>query len=111
GREVTLGRELTKLHETFYRGSLAEVLAAVQADTGGRRGEYTLVVAGAAGGEEPDDLELARVVGILAAELPPAQAAGLAARLTGAPRRAAYRLAVARGTGSIPDDATSSDAG
>ena len=29
-RKVTLAREITKLHETFYRGTLEEVLAAVE---------------------------------------------------------------------------------
>ena len=37
-RPAAVGRELTKLHETIYRGSLAEVLAAVQSDPGGERG-------------------------------------------------------------------------
>ena len=41
--------------------------------------------------------DLERVVGILAAELPAGQAATLAARLTGAPRREAYRLALRLG--------------
>lgn len=92
-RATAVGRELTKLHETVYRGSLAEVREALLADPGGGRGECTWVLAGR--GTEPaaDDTELARVVGILAAELPASQAASLAARITGASRKAAYRLA------------------
>jgi 16S rRNA (cytidine1402-2'-O)-methyltransferase len=92
-RPAFLGRELTKLHETGYRGTIAAVRAARRADPGGDRGEFTLVVAGAAP-RAPGEAELARVVGILAAELPAGQAATLAARLTGAPRRDAYRLAL-----------------
>ena len=45
-RAAAVGRELTKLHETVYRGSLAEVRAAVLADPGGERGECTWVLAG-----------------------------------------------------------------
>ena len=93
GREVAVGRELTKLHETLYRGNLAEVHAAVRDDPGGDRGECTWVLGGLGTARAPDDAELARVVGILAAELPASQAASLAARITGAPRKAAYRLA------------------
>lgn len=101
-RGAAVGRELTKLYETVYRGSLAEVRAALLADPGGGRGECTWLLAGS--GTEPSvaDGELARVVGILVAELPAAQAASLAARLTGASRRAAYQLATGRtvtGTG------------
>ena len=95
-RPAAVGRELTKLHETVYRGTLAEVLAAVLADPGGERGECTLLIAGNPTVATADDTELARIVNILAAELPAAQAAGLAARIAGASRREAYRLAAAR---------------
>jgi 16S rRNA (cytidine1402-2'-O)-methyltransferase len=91
-RPAAVGRELTKLHETLYRGTLATVLTAVLADPGGERGECTLLIAGNPTAATVDDTELARVVHILAAELPAAQAAGLAARITGAARRDAYRL-------------------
>ena len=46
GRAAAVGRELTKLHETLYRGTLAEVRAALLADPGGDRGECTWMVAG-----------------------------------------------------------------
>jgi 16S rRNA (cytidine1402-2'-O)-methyltransferase len=42
-RQISLGRELTKLHEEFIRGSVTEVLDRMTAP----RGEFTLVVAGA----------------------------------------------------------------
>ena len=95
-RAAAVGRELTKLHETVYRGSLTEVRAAVLADPGGERGECTWLVAGSGAELAADEAELARVVGILAAELPASQAASLAARITGASRKAAYRLASGR---------------
>jgi 16S rRNA (cytidine1402-2'-O)-methyltransferase len=92
-RAAAVGRELTKLHETVYRGSLSEVRDAVLADPGGNRGECTWLVAGSGAELAPDETELARVVAILAVDLPAAQAASLAARITGASRKAAYRLA------------------
>ncbi len=91
-RPAAVGRELTKLHETIYRGSLADVLGAVKADPGGERGECTLLIGGSPVPLAPGEDELARIVNLLAAELPAAQAAGLAARITGASRRDAYRL-------------------
>jgi 16S rRNA (cytidine1402-2'-O)-methyltransferase len=42
-RQVLVGRELTKLHEQVLRGTPAEVLEALAANT---RGEFTLVIAG-----------------------------------------------------------------
>ncbi len=44
-RPVAVARELTKLHEEVLRGRLSEVVAAL----GPPRGEYTIVVGGAAG--------------------------------------------------------------
>jgi 16S rRNA (cytidine1402-2'-O)-methyltransferase len=43
-RELALGRELTKLNETWYRGTPSQVLAQLGEE---RRGELVLVVAGA----------------------------------------------------------------
>ncbi len=42
-RRAFVGRELTKLHESHYRGTLVEVTAAVKNDT--IKGEYVIVVA------------------------------------------------------------------
>jgi 16S rRNA (cytidine1402-2'-O)-methyltransferase len=43
-RQLTVGRELTKLHEQVVRGTANEVMAAL----GDRaRGEFTLVISGA----------------------------------------------------------------
>jgi 16S rRNA (cytidine1402-2'-O)-methyltransferase len=98
-RAATVCRELTKLHETVYRGSLNQVREAVLADPGGERGECTWLVAGSGAELAADETELARVVAILAADLPAAQAASLAARITGASRKAAYRLASGQAPG------------
>jgi 16S rRNA (cytidine1402-2'-O)-methyltransferase len=92
-RPVVVGRELTKRHETVYRGTATAVADAVVADPERIRGEYVVAVAGA-GAVAADDAELARVVRILAAELPASQAAALAARLTGRDRRDAYALTI-----------------
>ena len=43
-REIALGRELTKLHEAWYRGTPAQVLGLLGQE---RRGELVLVIAGA----------------------------------------------------------------
>jgi len=41
-RQAMVARELTKIHETHYRGTLGEVTAAVKQDT--VRGEYVIVI-------------------------------------------------------------------
>jgi 16S rRNA (cytidine1402-2'-O)-methyltransferase len=92
-RPVVAAREMTKLHETLYRGSVAEVLAQVEADTGASKGEYTLVIAGA----EPvaaTTLELDRVLKILLGYLGVRQSADAAARILDVKKRDAYQRAL-----------------
>ena len=55
-RRVALLRELTKLHEEHWRGTLAEALA--RTDEVEPRGEYVVVVEGAAPDEPADDAVL-----------------------------------------------------
>jgi len=93
-RPITLARELTKRYETIYRGSVAEVRAQLEADAGGGKGEFTLVIAGRPDAGDTDSVELERVLKILLVELPTRQAASLAARITGARRGTAYKLAL-----------------
>jgi 16S rRNA (cytidine1402-2'-O)-methyltransferase len=92
-RPAVACRELTKLHETIYRGTLAELAMLLAADPGSDRGELTLVVGGDVGDRAPVPAELARVYELLARDLPPGRAAALAAQITGARRADAYRLA------------------
>jgi 16S rRNA (cytidine1402-2'-O)-methyltransferase len=90
-REAVLARELTKLFETIIAAPLAEIATRVAADANQQRGEFVLLVAGAAG--EAADAQLAegrRVFALLREELPPARAAKLAAAITGAPRKQLY---------------------
>ncbi len=91
-RPATLAREVTKLHETFYRGSLAQLRAKLGKDPGGHRGEFTLVVAGHADSPNTENPEIARIFNILVNDLPPGKAASLTAKITGARRGEIYRL-------------------
>jgi len=84
-RRVAVARELTKLHEEVWRGSLGEAIAWVRAAA--PRGEIVLVLEGAPAAEPPDD-------GALAAALQDELAAGATAR--DAARAVAARLAVPR---------------
>lgn len=93
-REASLSREITKLFETLYRGTLGELGAVCAADPDVTRGELVLVVAGcSAETAETSDSALADVVGLLLQELPASRAARLAARLTGCTRQRAYAIA------------------
>jgi 16S rRNA (cytidine1402-2'-O)-methyltransferase len=90
-RGAVLARELTKLFETSFNGTLAELSTRVAQDPNQRRGEFVLLVAGAtADADSTHLLEGRRVYELLQRELPPSRAAKLAAEITGAPRKALY---------------------
>jgi 16S rRNA (cytidine1402-2'-O)-methyltransferase len=95
-RHIVIARELTKIHETLHRCRLDEAVAWLNADDNHRRGEFVLVVEGAAAAESTSSaLDVEAVLKILLAELPVKQAVALAVKLTGGNRNALYKLALA----------------
>jgi 16S rRNA (cytidine1402-2'-O)-methyltransferase len=100
-REITLARELTKTFETFLTGSLAEVIQQVEQDANQQRGEFVLVVAGAAPEDDAEAQEIAAidVLKVLLTELPVKQAAALAAKITGQKKNALYQQALSLQSG------------
>jgi 16S rRNA (cytidine1402-2'-O)-methyltransferase len=100
-RSATVAREITKLHETTYRGSLRELLARAGADADFGRGEIVLVLAGAPQAAEEGERgadghggALDRVLTVLLAEIPLKQAARLAAQITDVRDNEAYKRAL-----------------
>lgn len=89
-RPAAIARELTKLFETVLDGELAALLAQVEADQNQRKGEFVVMVQGAAADADALLAEGRRVHALLKDHLPPSTAAKLAAEITGAPRKALY---------------------
>jgi len=89
-RPAVLARELTKLFETVLDGDLASLRQQVDGDDNQRRGEFVVMVQGAADDAQAQLAHGLRVYAKLAEHLPPSTAAKLAAELTGAPRKALY---------------------
>ncbi len=93
GREAAVARELTKLYESIYRGSLAELRDRAGSDVDMVRGELVLLVQGRPVAEIAENPELDRVLGVLLPELPLSQAVKLAVELCGLRRNEVYRRA------------------
>jgi 16S rRNA (cytidine1402-2'-O)-methyltransferase len=94
-RHIVIARELTKIHETLHRCRLDEAVAWLEADDNHRRGEFVLVVEGAAVTESiPSALDAEVVLKTLLEDLPVKQAVALAVKLTGGNRNALYKLAL-----------------
>jgi 16S rRNA (cytidine1402-2'-O)-methyltransferase len=90
-RRATIARELTKVHEEIYTGSLEELKRALGQSIP-LLGEFVIVVAGAAEDAPVEEDEIRRVYALLRAELPPDKATVLTASITGAARNTVYRL-------------------
>ena len=96
-RSTAVAREITKLHETMYRGSLAELAERAASDADFTRGEIVLVIAGAAPRRRRGADGMAAPgpsAQTLLAELPLKQAARLAAQISGARDNEAYKRAL-----------------
>lgn len=94
-RRAYVGRELTKRFESNYDGTLQELAAQVGEDPDMARGELVIVVAGeTAPAATAQALDAQRVLRILMEDLSPAQAAKIAAKLTGEKRGDLYPRAV-----------------
>ncbi|HEY6452083.1 MAG TPA: 16S rRNA (cytidine(1402)-2'-O)-methyltransferase [Steroidobacteraceae bacterium] len=106
-RRAVVARELTKLHEAVYRGTLAQLAATATEQPDMSRGEITLLIEGAevAGADGADRALLARALKLLLAEMPPARAAAVAAQIAGVKRSEAYALAQRLRTLAAVEDA------
>ncbi len=94
-RELVIAREISKKFEEVARMRLADAPAWLAAGPHRQQGEFVLIL----GPGEEIRAELAegeRVLGILLQSMPASEAAKLAAKITGVPRKELYASAVAR---------------
>lgn len=95
-RQAAVARELTKLHETVYRGSLGELAAMAPQEPNLARGEIVLLVAGHRPVDGADALpaEALRWLRLLLPHVAPSRAAAVVAEGLGLRRQAVYALAL-----------------
>jgi 16S rRNA (cytidine1402-2'-O)-methyltransferase len=95
-RHVAVGREMTKLYEEIWRGSVGEALDYYGAGEGQVRGEFTLIIAGAtAEAAKWDEQEVRRAMSAhLAQGMRRKRAAALVAAQSGWSKRDVYDLSL-----------------
>lgn len=94
-RQAVICRELTKTWETIHGDSLGGLCAWLQEDDNNRRGEFVVLIRGAAKTEQQAlSADAERALKILMRELPLKQAAALAAEITGAKKNLLYKTAL-----------------
>jgi 16S rRNA (cytidine1402-2'-O)-methyltransferase len=94
-REIAIARELTKKFEELARMKLGDAAAWLEADPQRIQGEFVLVVA-AGPARSAAQLDADRTLEALLEVMAPSEAARLAAKITGLPRRALYQKALQR---------------
>lgn len=82
-REVFISREMTKVFETFYRGSVVDVLQEIVEDSYGTKGEFVLIFSGikAKNLYKEYSIEERRIIDILLKNLPNKIAFSLASEI------------------------------
>lgn len=94
-RMATVTRELTKVFESIYDGPLGDLYQRVVSDPQQQLGEFVVLVHGASMDIGEVSVDAERTLHILLAELPLKQAVALATEITGVPKNALYRHALA----------------
>jgi len=90
-RPAVLARELSKVHEQVVRGTLNDLKAGIGQSIP-LLGEFVVVVGGAPAPAAADDSDIVRIYELLVAELPPARAVALCAKISGRSRNDVYAL-------------------
>lgn len=97
-RYAVVARELTKTFETLRGGELQELIDWIDADPNQQRGEFVVLVHGAAESVAVElDAEALRILHILNEELPPKRAAAVAEKITGVKKSALYQALIGQG--------------
>ncbi|MCO6505038.1 MAG: 16S rRNA (cytidine(1402)-2'-O)-methyltransferase [Snodgrassella sp.] len=95
-RRLLLAREISKTHETYLCGTIAELQLILLNNANQSRGEMVLVLHPAVKKKNTElSAEATRIIRILVQELPTKQAAALAAQICGESKKALYDWVIA----------------
>ena len=105
-REIVLARELTKLYEDVFRGTLKELKRWISEKAIRQKGEFVLVINGFITDKASEAIGIStqQLLNILTDELPIKQAASLAAKITGQAKNKLYKQAMAIKEASLFSD-------
>ena len=93
-RSVVLAREISKTFETIHSCELRSLPDWLTADMNQQKGEFVIVLEGAAAKADAQMLELKSVLQVLLGDLSVKQASQIAAKITGIKKNTVYRLAL-----------------
>ena len=99
-RSLFIGREMTKMFESYYCGCAGDLAAELEA-ADALRGEFTLLLGSLDAASAAEPLDEQRLLAALAEELPPAKVARVMTRLLGGQRADHYAKALLRSNSQV----------
>lgn len=93
-RQVVLARELTKIHETFHRDTLAGLLQWMSENRQQQKGEMVVIVAAEQRDADELDPRSSQWLSLLLKEMSPSRASALLAEMLGVNKKPLYQLAL-----------------
>lgn len=93
-RNVIIARELTKKFETILEGELKSLISQLEQHTEQQRGEFVVLVSGAAMIKEVDHHEIIRILTLLMQEMPLKKAVELTSKIVGVAKNQVYQIAL-----------------
>ena len=90
-QQVVLAKELTKSFETFFSGSVVELIAFLTEDSARQKGEIVLMLPGKVANKEAISPEAVRLIQLLQDQMPLKKACGVAAEYFGLKKNALYK--------------------
>tara|TARA_B100001175_G_C19447484_1_gene609516 strand:- start:144 stop:986 length:843 start_codon:yes stop_codon:yes gene_type:complete len=89
---ILVAREMTKIHETFYRGNISQVKKQINSSEFGTKGEFVLIISSfEKQSSEQFSIEDKRIIDILYDELPQKEALSLASKILNKKRNFLYQ--------------------
>ncbi len=103
-RQIVIARELTKLHETIVKTSLAEALKLVEQDANMRKGEFVVIVDGASVDKKQQLItpEQEKILRVLLRECSIKTAVAMAVEITGVRKKLLYQAALDMEKADLP---------
>lgn len=95
-RQMAVCRELTKRWETVKCATAGDLMAWMKADSNQQRGEFVLLIEGAAEAKPDGELsdEMRHMLTVLVQNMPVSQAAAVAAKISGLKKNHLYKMAL-----------------
>jgi len=93
-QKVVLAKELTKSFETFFSGTVVELIEFLLEDTARQKGEIVLMLPGKTGNKTDISPEAIKLIQLLQAEMPLKKACGVAADYFGLKKNALYKAMI-----------------